>query len=71
MDMKHIVKIEPEVVTPQKTLLSVTMFDATILKGTIIGNNSIVSAGSVVKGHFPDNCIIQGNPATIVKTFSL
>ena len=45
--------------------------NATILKGTTIGNNSIVSAGSVVKGHFPDNCIIQGNPATIVKTFNL
>ena len=45
--------------------------NATILKGTIIGDNSIISAGSVVKGIFPDNCIISGNPATIVKTFKL
>ena len=37
-----------------------------ILKDTIIGRNSIVAAGSVVKGHFPDNVIIQGNPAIVV-----
>lgn len=41
--------------------------NAVILKGTRIGDNSIVTAGSVVKGIFPDNCIIQGNPAVIVK----
>lgn len=41
--------------------------NSTILKGTIIGDNSIVSAGSVVKGNFPANCIIAGNPAKIVK----
>lgn len=38
-----------------------------ILKGTTIGDNSIISAGSVVKGVFPNNVIIAGNPATIVK----
>lgn len=38
-----------------------------ILPGTIIGNNSIVGAGSIVKGIFPENVIIQGNPATIIK----
>ena len=37
-----------------------------ILKGTHIGDNSIISAGSVVKGVFPSCSIIQGNPATIV-----
>lgn len=42
--------------------------NAVILKGTEIGDNSIVSAGSVVKGVFPPNSIIQGNPATIVKS---
>lgn len=39
--------------------------NATILKGTTIGDNSIVTTGSVVKGHFPANVIIQGNPAVI------
>ena len=41
--------------------------NATILKGTIIGDNCIVSAGSIVKGEFPCNSIITGNPAKIVK----
>lgn len=38
-----------------------------ILKGTKLGNNVIVGAGSVVHGTFPDNCIIAGNPAKILK----
>ncbi|STO31152.1 Galactoside O-acetyltransferase [Fusobacterium necrogenes] len=38
-----------------------------ILPGTLIGKNSIVGANSVVKGIFPENVIIQGNPAKIVK----
>ena len=42
-----------------------------ILKGTILGDNVIVGAGSVVNGHFPDNCIIAGNPAKIVKYLSV
>ena len=38
-----------------------------ILKGTTIGNNVVVGAGSVVHGTFPDNCIIAGNPARIIR----
>ena len=38
-----------------------------ILKGTKIGNNVVVGAGSVVHGTFPDNCIIAGNPARIIR----
>jgi len=37
--------------------------NAIILKGSVIGDNSVVTAGSVVKGVFPDNALIQGNPA--------
>lgn len=40
--------------------------NSTILKGTIIGENSIVAAGSVVKGVFPPNSLIAGNPAKAV-----
>lgn len=40
-----------------------------ILKGTKIGNNVVVGAGSVVSGTFPDNCIIAGNPAKVIKQF--
>lgn len=41
--------------------------NVTILKSTVIGNNCIVAAGSVVKGTFPDDCLIAGNPAKVVK----
>ncbi|UBB91028.1 hypothetical protein J4771_06535 [Candidatus Kaistella beijingensis] len=41
--------------------------NVTILKNTEIGNNSIVAAGAVVGGVFPENVIIGGVPAKIIK----
>lgn len=39
----------------------------TILDRTRLGNGCIVTAGAVVSGIFPDNCIIGGVPAKIIK----
>lgn len=39
-----------------------------ILMGAHIGDNCIVGAGSVVRGTFPDNVVIAGNPAKIICT---
>lgn len=40
---------------------------ATILDGSVIGDGCVVGAGAVVKGIFPDNVIIGGVPAKILK----
>ena len=39
----------------------------TILDGTVLGDGCIVAAGAVVKGVFPNNVIIGGVPAQIIK----
>lgn len=44
--------------------------NCTILPNTTIGNNCIVGAGSVVRGKFPDNMVIMGNPAKSVMKMS-
>ncbi|WP_440444150.1 acyltransferase [Phascolarctobacterium sp.] len=42
--------------------------NATILMGAHIGDNSIVGAGAVVGGKYPDNSVIAGNPASVICT---
>jgi acetyltransferase-like isoleucine patch superfamily enzyme len=42
--------------------------NATILPGVTIGENSIVAAGAIVSKDVPDNVIVAGIPAKIVKT---
>lgn len=41
--------------------------NVTILKNSKIGDNTIVAAGAVVSGSFPENVIIGGIPAKIIK----
>lgn len=40
---------------------------ATILQGVTIGKNSIVAAGSVVTKDVPDNTVVGGIPAKVIK----
>jgi acetyltransferase-like isoleucine patch superfamily enzyme len=40
---------------------------AIITAGVTIGKNSIVSIGSSVFENIPDNCVVLGNPARVVK----
>ena len=41
--------------------------DATLLYNTNIGSGSIIGAKSLVKGVFPNNCVLGGNPARLIK----
>jgi len=40
---------------------------ATILQGVTIGENSIVAAGAIVSSNVPDNTIVGGIPAKVIK----
>ena len=40
---------------------------STILPGVTIGENSIVGAGSVVTKDVPDNCVVAGVPAKVIR----
>ena len=44
--------------------------NSTILDGTVIGKNCVVGAHSLVKGSFPDYCVIAGAPAKIIKRYN-
>lgn len=40
---------------------------AVILPGVTVGNNVVIGAGAVVTRPVPDNCVVAGNPARIIK----
>lgn len=68
---KHILK--------QKHIISTTRigencfigFGAAIQAGTILGKQCIVGANAVVRGTFPDYCVIVGVPGKVVKKYHI
>jgi len=57
----------------KKTVIGTNCFigyGSVILPGTLLGRQNIVGANSVVKGKFPDFCVIAGNPAKIIKQYN-
>lgn len=44
--------------------------NSVVLKGSVIGNRSIIGAGSVVSGQIPPNEIWAGNPARFIRKLS-
>lgn len=41
----------------------------TILDGAKVGSSCVIAAGAVVKGEFPDHCVIGGIPAKILRKY--
>jgi acetyltransferase-like isoleucine patch superfamily enzyme len=41
--------------------------NATLLPNICIGNNVTIGAGSVVTKNIPDNCLVMGIPAKVIK----
>jgi acetyltransferase-like isoleucine patch superfamily enzyme len=41
-----------------------------ILPGTVLGRNTVVAAGAVVRGEFPDHVVLGGVPAKVLRHYS-
>ena len=46
-------------------------YGAAIQAGTKLGKHCVVGASAVVRGEYPDYCVIVGNPARVVKKYNL
>lgn len=62
----------PEILSPQRKKVVIgdhtwVGMNVTMLAGTNIGSGSVIGANSLVKGVFPNNCAIGGNPAKLLK----
>lgn len=63
------VPLKDQGTTPQKVTIGKNVWvgaNSIILPGTVIGDDVIVSAGSVVSGKVPANSLVLGNPAKVI-----
>ena len=65
--VKNQPSISGEIVIGDGTWLGM---NATVLAGSHIGKNCVVAAHSVVKGDFPDYCVLGGVPSRILKQYN-
>ena len=59
--------------TPKEVIIEENVWigeKSIVLKGSKIGKNSIIGAGSVVNGVVPENVVFAGNPAREVKNLT-
>lgn len=68
------INVQHQAITVRKTSIGRNCFigaGARILAGTILGDHCVVGTNSVVRGSFPDACVIAGMPARIIKRFDV
>lgn len=46
-------------------------YGAAIQAGTILGKHCVVGASAVVRGEYPDYCVLVGNPARVIKKYNI
>lgn len=64
IDMGFVVKCKPVLIKKNAWIGA----RAIIMPGVTIGENAVVGSGSVVTKDVPDNTIVVGNPARILRT---
>ena len=67
---KHILKQEYIIKTTHIGENCFIGYGAAIQAGTILGRQCVVGANSVVRGHFPDYCVLVGALARIAKKYN-
>ena len=64
-------RLSPKAVAPIRIGTNVWIgARAIVLKGSVIGPDSVIGSGAVVRGVVPDGVVMAGNPAQVVRTFT-